>query len=137
MTQGDDVHSRTFLLVALAFLASCTWVEKPRADTVPLLVDVLTRPAAYEGKTITVEAWISLADEDHNLWLGPGDHERWDTRRCISLTRYDQVSDHLSLNGKRVRATGIVRNDASFNGRIVRLGACRNLALELVKVAQM
>lgn len=121
-------------MVALAFLASCTWVERPRTDTDPLLVDVLTRPAAYEGKTITVEAWISLADEDHNLWLDAGDHERWDTRRCISLIRYDDVPDPSLLNGKRVRATGIVRNDASLNGRIVRLGACRNLALDLVEV---
>ncbi|WP_167125265.1 hypothetical protein [Luteibacter jiangsuensis] len=82
-----------------------------------------------------MEAWISLADEDHNLWLGSDDHERWDMRRCIALTRYDHVSDPSLLNGERVRATGIVRNDASFNRSIVRLGACRNLALELVKVA--
>lgn len=134
MNQGDEVHSRTSLLVALAFLASCTWIEKPRAHTYPLLVDVLTRPAAYEGKTITVEGWISLADEDHNLWLGAGDHEQWDTRGCMSLIGYDHLPDSSSLNGKRVRATGVVRNDASLSGRIIRLGAYRNLALELVKV---
>jgi hypothetical protein len=128
------MRNRTILLAALPLLASCTWTAKPGADVDTLMVDVLARPGAFEGKTVTVEAWISLADEDHNLWLQAGDHEQWNTRRCISLTRYDDVPDASSLNGRRVRVTGVVRNDASQGGKIVRLGACRNLALELIRV---
>lgn len=122
------------LFLSLAILSSCVQPARQDLKVDPRLSEILTRPRHFEGETVTVDGWMSFALEDHNLWLAAEDHERWDSRRCVSLANYDGIPNSSALNGRRVRATGIVRNDASQGGRIIRLGACRDLAIELVSV---
>lgn len=132
---------RTILTAAMVFIsASVLAYQVPKrslearihsADT--RIEDVLAHPGLYDGKRLTFDAWVSLRDEDQNLWVTWNDHEHWETRKCISLTNYDVLSGKATiLDGRHVKVTGIVRIDASERGAVIRLSACRNLALELI-----
>jgi hypothetical protein len=73
-----------------------------------------------------------MRHEDWNLWATPADHANGNTTRCISLSGYDDLRDHAAdFDGKVVEITGTFISDATWGGRIVRLGACSDAALRV------
>ena len=95
--------------------------------------EVAQSPQNFDGQVVTFRAWISLRHEDRNLWATWKDHQSWDTTRCISLANYGSLeSMEASIDGRLVEVTGVIINDASKDGTVLRLGACRDVALELV-----
>lgn len=119
------------LLFAMAFVlmcAACTTIGKARpADAV--FLQVAKSPEAFDRKSVTVKAWITLRHEDKNLWATWRDHENWDTTNCLSLVNYDSLDDEM--DGKYVEVTGMVIADASNDGAIIRLASCRGAAIEV------
>lgn len=119
------------LVGLLLLLCAAPAVRSHDADT--RIEDVLAHPDLYNGKRVSLNAWITLRNEDQNLWVSWKDHQQWETRKCISLTNYDVLSGKSALlDGRHVKVTGIVRSDASKKGGVIRLAACRDLALELI-----
>jgi len=96
-------------------------------------LDVAQSPQNFHGQVVTLRAWISLRHEDRNLWATWKDHESWETTRCISLTNYGSLEGmEASIDGRLVEVTGTIINDASKDGTVLRLGACRDIALEVL-----
>jgi len=95
-------------------------------------LDVAENPKKFEGHEVTLRAWITLRHEDRNLWATMKDHESWKPVRCLSLVNYDALANlEPDLDGHFVEVTGTVINDASNNGTVIRLGACRDSAIEI------
>lgn len=130
--------SRGFgLLMALAslwILAACS-SRIPMATGFPAdqrFLDVAANPQQFNGREVTFRAWITLRHEDKNLWATMRDHENWETLRCVSLVNYDSLDGlERDLDGRIVEVTGTVINDASQGGTVLRLGACRDVAVEI------
>lgn len=127
------MRARVSLLTASLLSFSCSIHAVESQGAITGMEDVIAHPNLYNGKRVTLNAWITLRGEDQNLWASWDDHERWETRKCISLMNYDVLSSKTSLlDGRRVKVTGIVRSDASGRGAVIRLAACRDLGLELI-----
>ncbi|WP_141453162.1 hypothetical protein [Pseudoxanthomonas sp. z9] len=95
-------------------------------------LDVAANPKQFEGKEVTFRAWITLRHEDKNLWATMSDGENWETLRCVSLINYDSLDGRKrDLDGRMVEVTGTIVSDASEGGTIIRLGACRDVAIEI------
>ncbi|WP_445513504.1 hypothetical protein [Stenotrophomonas sp. 3(2025)] len=123
-------------LALLAFSSMAPSRQATKAD--PLFLDVAAAPHAFEGQTVTLRGWVSLRHEDRNLWATKDDHERWQTSRCISLSLYASLLSRVSdLDGRMVEVTGVIRSDASKEGRVIRLGACRNAAVVVSELHQV
>lgn len=120
------------LFLASVLLTACASYTAKNVGADPLFLDVVSSQKAFDGKTVTFNAWITLRHEDRNLWATWKDHENWETRQCISLTNYDALNGlEASLDGQYVRITGVIRSDASDNGKVIRLGSCQKMALEI------
>lgn len=119
------------LLTLILFATGCSSIITKNKNTTVDFERLLSRPTIFDGKEVSTRAWLSFAHEDRNLWADWLDHENWDTRRCISLSGYDSSGLDDSWNGTYVEVTGTVILDASYDGSIIRFGACRDLALQL------
>ncbi|TAA39645.1 hypothetical protein [Pseudoxanthomonas winnipegensis] len=95
-------------------------------------LDVARNPGKFNGQVVTLRAWISIRHEDKNLWATWKDHEDWETTNCISLVNYGSLEAlEASIDGRFVQVTGTVIEDASKGGTVLRLGSCRDVALEI------
>ncbi|WP_279207352.1 hypothetical protein [Stenotrophomonas indicatrix] len=124
---------------SLAILACSSMAPSRQATKAdPLFLDVAAAPHAFEGQTITLRGWVSLRHEDRNLWATKNDHERWQTSRCVSLSLYASLLSRVSdLDGRVVEVTGVISNDASKGGGVIRLGACRDAAIAVSELHQV
>jgi len=95
-------------------------------------LDVARSSQKFDGQVVMLRAWISLRHEDKNLWATWKDHEAWETTNCISLANYGALEGmEASIDGRYVEVTGTIINDASKGGTVLRLGSCRDVALEI------
>lgn len=118
------------MLTTALFIAGCASGSiAHKAEPDANFLKISESPSSYDGKAVTVEAWITLRHEDKNLWATWQDHENWETTRCISLSNYDSLSE--KLDGKRVKVTGVLHADASNGGKLLRLASCRSVAIEV------
>lgn len=99
-------------------------------------LSVARSPQRFDGQVVTFRAWISLRHEDKNLWTTWRDHENWETTNCISLENYGVLEGmEPSVDGRYVELTGKIINDASEGGSVLRLGSCRDVAIEITGVS--
>jgi hypothetical protein len=121
------------LIVIALLLPACsisTGLRNAAADEA--FLSALISPDRNNGKVVTLKGWVSMRHEDWNLWATPADRENWNTARCISLSGYDDLRDYAAdFDGKFVEITGTFTSDATEGGRIVRLGACSDIALRV------
>lgn len=127
----------TLALCAVA-VASCAVSNSKNIPVDPGFLNAASDSLSLDGKSVVVRGWISLRHEDKNLWATWHDHEQWETSRCISLINYDSlVGQENLLDGKYVEVTGILRSDASEEGRLIRLASCRNVGIEILGVSSI
>lgn len=128
-----------WILAAMSFLLSSCATSQSRKDIADQkFFDIIAKPSAYEGQRVTLTAWITLRDEDQNLWASWSDHENWETRRCLSLSHYDVLStSRPALDAHYVRVTGIVRSDSSRSGKVLRLASCQDASLEVIDASSV
>jgi len=120
------LHAVASMLMVVA--SGCASIDLMHPSD-PEFLRAAESPGAFDGKTITIRGWITLRHEDKNLWATWRDHENWETTRCISIINYDSLDD--ALDGKYVEVTGVMREDASMGGTLLRLASCRNAAIEV------
>lgn len=135
----NPIFKLTALCCSLGLVA-CSPASSLQREAVadPLFLQVAAAPQTFEGKTVTLRGWVSLRHEDRNLWVTKADHERWQTPRCLSLSLYDALLDRAGeLDGRLVEVTGVVSSDASKGGRVIRLGACRDVAIAVSQMRRM
>ncbi|TMN16529.1 hypothetical protein [Pseudoxanthomonas sp. X-1] len=122
------------VIVLCAGLSACNSLGAAEGDT-PVdetFLEVARNPDKFAGQVVTLRAWISVRHEDNNLWATLKDHENWETRRCISLVNYSSLEGmEAAMDGHFVQITGTVIDDASKSGTVLRLGSCRDVALEI------
>lgn len=114
-------------------LAACA--GSPRLGIVPpdeAFILAATYPDYFDGKEVSLRGWITLRHEDWNLWATSADQEEWNTPRCISLSGYYSLRDEADeFDGRLVEVTGTILSDASLGGKVIRLGACRDVAIKI------
>jgi hypothetical protein len=123
----------TIVLLSMStLLESCGETRRMGFVQDQAFLNVASNPLAFEGKRVTVKGWVSLRDEDKNLWATWEDHEEWDTSKCISLMHYDVLQGReKQLDHQYVEVTGVLHRDASESGAIIRLAACRSVGIEI------
>lgn len=123
-----------YVIGLCAGLWACTSLGAAGGDT-PAdknFLDVARSPGKFNGQVVKLRAWISVRHEDHNLWATWKDHENWETTNCISLVNHGSLEGwEAAVDGRFVEVTGTVIDDASEGGTVLRLGSCRDVALEI------
>jgi hypothetical protein len=128
------------LLLFFCLLASCATPLKDGITNSLRVSDVTSTPNRFDGKLIAVKGWVSMTNEDFNLWETQEDHKNWNVKKCISLKRYFRSEEQRKLvNRKFVVITGKFVMNASYenNQEIVRLGACNNFAIDFMDIADI
>ncbi|MGH8037669.1 MAG: hypothetical protein ACREPD_08015 [Stenotrophomonas sp.] len=126
----------SFLTALLVCACAPTGTTKPTRSGDQSLLDVASDPYAFDGRDVSITAWITYRHEDLNAWATARDHEEWNTVRCLSLSNYDSFDKDLkALDGRYARISGAVVSDASEGGSLLRFGACRDVAIRLISVS--
>ncbi|WP_153067875.1 MULTISPECIES: hypothetical protein [Xanthomonas] len=114
-------------------LACCAISPTKNFRTIdPQLAEIFSNPEIFNDKEVTFKAWVSLRNEDKNLWATRKDNEKWNIKKCISLIGYDDLSARKDISdGAYVQVTGTIVEDGSKAGNIIRLTACRNLSIRV------
>ena len=124
---------KAFSIGCICLLTACAG---PRTVASPLpdftFLEVARNPVNFDGKVVTVRGWITVRDEDKNLWATWEDHEKWRTPQCISLIHYDLLrGSEKALDGRYVEIRGVLRADASKQGNVIRPASCRDPGIEI------
>lgn len=120
------------ILACLCGACACSLRMEKSLPADERFIRVAENPQKFDGQEVTFRAWITLRHEDKNLWATMNDQSSWNTLRCLSLINYDSLSGlEPDLDGRVVEVTGTVVGDASRGGKLLRLGACRDVAIEI------
>ena len=87
-----------------AFMFACT--SLPNGQDILSITMVAGAPSTYNGKVISLSGWMTMRAEDHNLWETRSDHEKWNTKKCVSLKNYFNTAQlRKAVDGKMVVVT--------------------------------
>lgn len=123
--------------VPLAFVMSaCATASSTRPLNWIGVADVLSKPADFNGKVVTIKGWASLGNENHQLWATQGDYEKLNRKQCISLLNsYNDDARNESLDQTTVLITGTVCQDIFHDkegGGVIRLGTCNEVGIRFI-----
>lgn len=123
------------VLVSL-LLAGCASIQPDPGALTP--TQLRQSSSLYDGKQVTVVAWMTLGHEDANLWTDAQDMNSRRTIHCVSLENFDDLLEAKgALNGHRVELTGTFRKDVVGESGTIRFSACSRSALEPTSVREL
>lgn len=114
------------LAVATSSCASAGQVERTLTPT-----SLRSSAETFDGKVVTITAWITLDPEDANLWSSERDMDTSRTIHCVSLENFDPFWERRhEINRHRVEVTGMFHKDVVLDSGTVRFAACSKSAIE-------
>lgn len=131
-----NVVPRLFLVAAFLLIVSCATTE----PNLPKITPTMLRSSLdeFDGKVVTVEAWITLESEDANLWSSAADMQSSRTVHCVSLENFDRFwAQRGQLARRRVMVTGLFRKDVASDSGTLRFAACSKSAIEPTSITVM
>jgi len=122
--------SSPMLLLSLLLVAGgCASVSPSPGALTP--TELRSDPNLYDGKEVSVVAWVSLEVEDANLWSDLKDMRDLRGIHCLSLLNYEELwVERARLNRRRVEIVGTFRKDVDSSSGRVRFSACSKAAIE-------
>lgn len=125
-----------FLVPAFLLIVSCAATE----PNLPTLTPTMLRSSLdeFNGKVVTVVAWVTLESENANLWSSAEDMRSSRTVHCVSLENFDRFwAQRGQLTRRRVMVTGLFRKDVVLDSGTLRFAACSNSAIEPTSITIM
>jgi hypothetical protein len=102
-----------FCFVAFAILALSLSGSAQHDQTAPQIVSMvqlLSSPERYDGKTVVVFGFLTIGQEDNNLYLGKGDYDNVLLANSIWVdVSREMLARSAELNLKYVRIVGVFR----------------------------
>jgi hypothetical protein len=95
--------------------------------------ELLNRPDFYDGKRVQFGAWVTLENENYNVWETKQAMEGFDVSKCLSLQNYQQFeSGPISrFNRTFVKVSGVFSKDVTQGRPLIRWNACSDEAIAL------
>ena len=135
---SSSTWPRPLLCVALLVTSSaCQAADPPPVVTVAQLS---ADPQAYDGRVVTLTGFLGLEEDSYNVWATDVAMYDLDRNACVSLKRWPRDPKvRQRLDAEWGSVTGIFTADARVKGgrRIIRFGACSDMAIDIAEVADI